>query len=74
TPTGASIMVGGKRVGTTPATISVALPAAILVTRSGYRPSRVRAVRAGPVDVRLTPNRPARPAPPPRPAAGETLD
>ena len=71
TPAGASIMVGGKRVGTTPATISVALPAAILVTRSGYRPARVRAVRAGPIDVRLAPSRPARPA---RPAAGETLD
>jgi hypothetical protein len=80
-PAGASIVVGGKRVGTTPATVAVALPASIVVTRAGYRPSRLFAERPGPIDVRLVPVRlsphPARPAPPApsaRPAAGETLD
>jgi hypothetical protein len=77
-PAGASIVVGGKRVGTTPATVAIALPASIVVTRAGYRPSRLLAERPGPIDVRLVPVRlsphPARPAPPARPAAGETLD
>jgi hypothetical protein len=77
-PAGASIVIGGKRVGTTPATVAVALPASIVVTRAGYRPSRLFAERPGPIHVRLvpvrTPSRPTRPAPPARPAAGETLD
>jgi hypothetical protein len=70
-PAGASVIVRGKRVGVTPATLALELPASILVTRSGYRSSRVRAERAGPIDVRLVPARRARPN---RPAAGETLD
>jgi len=70
-PAGAKVIIDGKRVGVTPATIELAAPASIVVTRSGYRPSRVRAERAGPIDVRLVPVRRTRPQ---RRAAGETLD
>jgi hypothetical protein len=70
-PAGAKVIVDGKRVGVTPATIELAAPASIVVTRSGYRPSRIRAERAGPIDVRLVPVRRTRPQ---RRAAGETLD
>jgi len=70
-PPGAQVLVRGKRVGITPATIALDGPASIVVTRAGYRPSRVRAERAGEIDVRLTPAH----RPPSRgPAAGETLD
>ena len=68
-PSGAHVIVRGKRVGVTPATIALDAPASILVTRAGYRPSRVRAEHGGPIDVRLVPVTAAR-----RPAAGETLD
>jgi serine/threonine-protein kinase len=70
-PAGATLIVDGKRVGVTPATIELPAPASILVTRSGYQPSRVKAERPGPILVRLVPlprNRQH------RPAAGETLD
>jgi len=70
-PPGAAIIVAGKRIGTTPATVPLALPASLTILRSGYRPLRMRAQHAGPIDVRLTPNRRPRP---PRAAAGETLD
>jgi len=70
-PSGASVIVDGKRVGTTPATIALDVPASILVVRDGYRPSRIRAERAGPITVRLVQT--AR-APAPRPTTGETLD
>jgi hypothetical protein len=70
-PSGASVIVDGKRVGVTPATIALDVPASILVLRDGYRPSRIRAERAGPITVRLV--RAAR-ARSPRPATGETLD
>jgi serine/threonine-protein kinase len=69
-PAGAAVIVGGKRVGVTPATLALDVPASILVTRVGYQPARVRAVRAGSIDVRLVPVRPHKS---PR-AAGETLD
>jgi serine/threonine-protein kinase len=72
-PAGASIVIDGIRVGTTPASLAIELPASILVTRTGYRPWRIRAERAGRIDARLQPTRPVRPAPP-RPVAGETLD
>jgi hypothetical protein len=68
-PPGAHVIIRGKRVGVTPATLALEAPASILVTRTGYRPSRVRAERGGPIDVRLVPVAAAR-----RPAAGETLD
>jgi len=68
-PPGASVSVGGKRVGVTPAKIALDLPASLVVTRAGYQPSRVRAERAGPINVRLVPARRA-----PTRAAGETLD
>lgn len=70
-PAGASVIIDGKRVGTTPATIALRAPTSVLVSRSGYQPLRVKAERAGPILVRLVPlprNRPL------RPAAGETLD
>jgi hypothetical protein len=70
-PAGATVTVDGKRVGVTPATLALEVPASILVTRAGYRPSRVRAERAGPIDVRLVPER--RGGRRTRPA-GETLD
>ena len=65
------MIVDGKRVGVTPATIALDVPASILVLRDGYRPSRIRADRAGPITVRLV--RAAR-ARSPRTATGETLD
>jgi hypothetical protein len=58
-------------VGTTPTKLVLDAPATILVTRSGYRSSRVRAERKGPIDVRLVPVQRVRSR---RPAAGETLD
>jgi serine/threonine protein kinase len=70
-PAGASIIVDGKRVGVTPASIALRAPAQVLVTRSGYQPSRVRAERAGPILVRLVPLPRARER---RSSAGETLD
>ena len=70
-PSGASVIVDGKRVGVTPATIALDVPASILVLREGYRPSRIRADRAGPITVRLV--RAAR-ARSPRTTTGETLD
>jgi len=70
-PAGASIIVDGKRVGVTPASIALRAPAQVLVTRSGYQPSRVRAERAGPILVRLVPLPRVRGR---RPSAGETLD
>ena len=71
TPAGAAVLVDGKRVGITPATIALTIPAAIVVTRAGYRPARVVAERAGPIDVPLVRARRSRVH---RPAAGETLD
>ena len=68
---GASIIVDGKRVGVTPAAIALRAPAQVLVKRSGYQPSRVRAERAGPILVRLVPLPRARER---RTSAGETLD
>jgi len=70
-PAGAAILVGGKRVGVTPARLALDLPVAIVVTRAGYQAARVRAEHAGPIDVRLIPARRPRRH---RPAAGETLD
>jgi hypothetical protein len=69
-PPGAAVIVARKRVGVTPATIALDAPASILVTRAGYRASRVRAERAGSIDVRLVPVR----TPRARTVTGETLD
>jgi serine/threonine-protein kinase len=69
-PPGAQVVLAGKRIGVTPATVALDAPAALLVTRAGYRPERIRAERAGAIDVRLVPVHPPRR----RPAAGETLD
>jgi serine/threonine-protein kinase len=69
-PPGAHVLLGGKRVGVTPTTIALEAPASITVTRAGYRSQRIRAERAGAIDVRLVPARPAQS----RRAAGETLD
>jgi serine/threonine protein kinase len=68
-PAGANVLVDGKRVGVTPTTLAVELPASIVLTRAGYQPARLTADHAGPIDVRLTPTK--RPA---KPRAGETLD
>jgi eukaryotic-like serine/threonine-protein kinase len=70
-PSGANVLVGGKRVGVTPTTIALDVPASIVVTRSGYRPSSIRAERAGPITLRLVRAHRARSA---QPVAGETLD
>jgi hypothetical protein len=70
-PSGASILVGGKRVGVTPATITLDVPSSIVVTRAGYRASSIRAERAGQISVRLVRASRARGS---RPVAGETLD
>jgi serine/threonine-protein kinase len=69
-PSGAQVVLAGKRIAVTPATVALDAPAALLVTRAGYRPERIRAERAGAIDVRLVPVHPPRR----RPAAGETLD
>ena len=68
-PAGARIIINGRPAGITPAKIALDAPASILVTRARYRSSRVRAERAGPIDVRLVPAHRTR-----RPVAGETLD
>ncbi len=52
-PPGAAVFRGRKRIASTPATISLELPADLVVTRSGYRPSRVRATQPGEIEVRL---------------------
>jgi serine/threonine-protein kinase len=70
-PAGASIIIDGKRVGITPASIALRAPAQVLVTRSGYQPLRVRAEHSGPILVRLVPLPRARER---RSPAGETLD
>ena len=69
-PAGARVLLGGKRVGVTPATVALEAPASLVVTRAGYQPQRIRADRAGAIEVHLVPAAPARR----RPAAGETLD
>jgi serine/threonine-protein kinase len=66
-PAGAKVIIAGRSVGTTPTAIVLDAPAAILVTRAGYRSSRVRAERNAQIDIRLVPIQPPR-------AAGETLD
>jgi hypothetical protein len=70
-PPGADVSVADKGVGVTPATISLEVPATILVSRAGYQPLHVRIERGGPITVRLVPSR--RPRKRLR-AAGETLD
>jgi hypothetical protein len=52
-PSGAQIYVDGKLRGTTPRRLELATPATILLRYRGYQPARVRAVRSGPLDVRL---------------------
>jgi hypothetical protein len=69
-PAGARVLLGGKRVGVTPAMVALDAPASLVVTRAGYQPQRIRAERAGAIEVRLVPAAPSRH----RPAAGETLD
>jgi serine/threonine-protein kinase len=69
-PAGARVLLAGKRVGVTPATVVLDAPASLVVSRAGYQPRRIRAERAGAIDVRLVPV----PAGRHRPAAGETLD
>ncbi|MGN6110279.1 MAG: PEGA domain-containing protein, partial [Kofleriaceae bacterium] len=71
-PSGAQIVVDGKRRGVTPARLALAEGSAIVVRRAGYRPSTVRATRAGAIDVRLVPVR--RPGVRPASTGGETLD
>ncbi|HSN26459.1 MAG TPA: serine/threonine-protein kinase [Kofleriaceae bacterium] len=55
TPPGATISIAGTRAGVTPATITTAIPATIVVTRAGYKPASVRAEKAGLVDIGLVP-------------------
>jgi hypothetical protein len=54
-PAGADIFVDGRHAGITPTRLSLPGPASLVVRRSGYRASTVRAVRAGALDVRLVP-------------------
>ena len=69
-PPGAAVLLNGKRVAVTPATIPLAGPSSLLVTHAGYRPMRIRALHAGALTVRLVPTRRA----PDSTSAGETLD
>ncbi|HEX3476852.1 MAG TPA: serine/threonine-protein kinase [Kofleriaceae bacterium] len=77
-PSGAEVVLAGKRIGVTPTSLALDAPASLLVTRAGYRPLRIRAERTGAIDVRLVPRPVPRPAPVPAArhptAAGETLD
>jgi len=75
TPSGADVLVAGKRRGRTPARVVLPAPGSILVRKRGFRPARVRVERAGLIDVRLSRAR-ARPRPPRResPERGEGLD
>ncbi|HET9624474.1 MAG TPA: hypothetical protein VFP84_24045, partial [Kofleriaceae bacterium] len=72
TPPGASVVLAGAVVATTPATLTVALPAELTITRAGFRPARVIVDHPGSIDLRLVPL--PRPHHPPRERAGETLD
>jgi len=72
TPPGATIVIAGKAVGRTPATLELALPVEIELRRSGFRTARARATAAVPLDVRLVPQQRARPPCPIPPC--ETLD
>ncbi|MDB4956677.1 MAG: hypothetical protein JWO36_4246 [Myxococcales bacterium] len=71
-PSSAQIVVDGIRRGVTPATLVVPQSASIVVTRSGYQPSRLTVERAGPIDVRLVPVQHSTHVK--RARAGETLD
>jgi serine/threonine-protein kinase len=73
-PSGADVVLAGKRIAVTPATLSLDAPASLVVTRAGYRPQRIRAERAGAIDIRLIPVPVSAPPARRRPAAGETLD
>jgi serine/threonine-protein kinase len=85
-PSGAEVVLAGKRIGVTPTSLALDAPASLLVTRAGYRPQRIRAERTGAIDVRLVPRPVPRSVPRPVPrsapvpaarhpaAAGETLD
>jgi hypothetical protein len=73
-PSGAEVVLAGKRIAVTPATLALDAPASLVVTRAGYRPRRIRAERAGAIDVRLVPVPGSAPPARRRPAAGETLD
>jgi hypothetical protein len=72
TPPGATIVIGGKAVGRTPATLELALPVEIELRRRGFRTARTHAAAAVPVDVRLVPQQRTRPPCPIPPC--ETLD
>ncbi len=52
-PAGARVLINGKSYGVTPAQLVLPGPASIVIKHAGYRSSRVRAERAGPIDVRL---------------------
>ena len=58
-PSGAEIVIDGKRHGVTPKTLPLQAPTSILVRRAGYRSSQVRAERGGTIDVQLVRIRPA---------------
>jgi len=52
-PSGAQIFADGKLLGTTPRRLELAAPATLTLRYQGYQPARVRAAKAGPIDVRL---------------------
>jgi eukaryotic-like serine/threonine-protein kinase len=52
-PSGAQIFAGAKLLGTTPRRLDLPGPATLTLRYRGYQPARVRAARAGPIDVRL---------------------
>lgn len=55
TPPGAMILIDGKTVGRTPATLEVALPAELELRRHGYRRAHARATAEGTIEVPLVP-------------------
>ncbi len=58
-PPGAAVVIDGKVVGTTPATLSLVLPRRITLTLAGHRPAHRLVSSAGELLVRLITTRPA---------------
>jgi eukaryotic-like serine/threonine-protein kinase len=54
-PTGALVVVDGRLAGVTPMRLSLPGPTSLVLKKNGHRDAKVRAVRAGSLDVRLVP-------------------
>ena len=59
-PSGASVTVGDKVVGTTPALLQLALPQSLAITLRGYRPTHEVVTRGGEMTIQLVPEPVAR--------------